>query len=57
MDVMNGVKGPSVGVFFIDGLEAVDITASTSRKTFTYAPMGCSINLSYSIIVYVSMHR
>ena len=55
MDMMNGVKGPSVGVFFIDGLEAVDITASTSRKTFTYAPMGCSISLTYSICIYASL--
>ena len=40
LDVMNGVKGPSVGVFFIDGLEAIDITASMSHKTFTYAHVG-----------------
>ena len=40
LDVMNGVKGSSVGVFFIDGLEAIDITASMSHKTFTYAHVG-----------------
>ena len=46
--VRNGIKGTRLPIFFINSLEAVDITASTSHKTLTYARMGWSdISLSW----------